>query len=279
MIPSRWQIHSQHTASFRNVAPVLWALTGIAAVAWAYFAQATAWRVQHFLALHQGLETLSIVVSALVFAVGWKAHSFNPQRNVFILACGFLGVALLDFSHMLSYVGMPDYVTPNSVAKGISFWLPARYLGAASLLWALALHWHAPGDAVSAGPRRFLVLGVVLGTVAVVHAVVFWYPHLYPETYGAAGLTPFKIAAEYGVIVLYIAALALLLHRARESAFFDVARLFAAVWVLALSEVFFTLYATATDLFNLLGHVYKVVGYYYLYRAFLWGPSRRPTGP
>lgn len=97
---------------------------------------------------------------------------------------------------MLSYVGMPDYVTPNSVAKGISFWLPARYLGAASLLWALALQWHAPGHVVSAGPRRYMVLGLVLGVVAAVHGVVFWYPHLYPATYGAEGLTPFKIAAE-----------------------------------------------------------------------------------
>ena len=63
-----------------------------------------------------------------------------------------LGVALLDFSHMLSYAGMPDYVTANSVAKGINFWLPARYLVAVSLLWALGLHWHAPGDSASAGP-------------------------------------------------------------------------------------------------------------------------------
>jgi exosortase/archaeosortase len=102
MTPSRWQIHSQHTASFRSVAPVLWLLTGAAVAAWAYFSMATPERVRHFLVLHQGLETLSIVVSALVFAVGWKAHSINPQRNVLILACGFFGVALLDFSHMLS---------------------------------------------------------------------------------------------------------------------------------------------------------------------------------
>ena len=104
-----------------------------------------------------------IVVSVLVFAVGWKAHSINPQRNIFILACGFLGVAMLDFSHMLSYAGMPDYITPNLVAKGINFWLPARYLGALSLLWALSLHWHALGESVSERPQRFAVLALVLG--------------------------------------------------------------------------------------------------------------------
>jgi len=125
----RLQIHPQHLASFKAVAPVLYLLTGGVIAAWAYFSVASPQRVGHYLTLHQVLETLSIAVSALVFAVGWKAHSLNPQRNVLILACGFLGVAILDFSHMLSFAGMPDYITPNSVAKGINFWLPARYLG------------------------------------------------------------------------------------------------------------------------------------------------------
>lgn len=76
---------------------MLYVLTGGVIAAWAYFSVASPQRVGHYLTLHQVLETLSIAVYALVFAVGWKAHSLNPQRNVLILACGFLGVAILDF--------------------------------------------------------------------------------------------------------------------------------------------------------------------------------------
>ena len=85
----RLQIHPQHLASFKALAPVLYLLTGGVIAAWAYFSVASPQRVGHYLTLHQVLETLSIAVSALVFAVGWKAHSLNPQRNVLILACGF----------------------------------------------------------------------------------------------------------------------------------------------------------------------------------------------
>ena len=85
----RLQIHPQHLASFKTLAPVLYLLTGGVIAAWAYFSVASPQRVGHYLTLHQVLETLSIAVSALVFAVGWKAHSLNPQRNVLILACGF----------------------------------------------------------------------------------------------------------------------------------------------------------------------------------------------
>jgi diguanylate cyclase (GGDEF)-like protein/PAS domain S-box-containing protein len=271
-----WKTHPQHAASFEAVAPTLWGLTGALVLAWAFFSVADLGRIQHYLLLHEGVETLSIVVSALIFAVGWKAHSINPQRNVFILACGFLGVAMLDYSHMLSYDGMPDYVTPNSVAKAINFWLPARYVGAAALLWAVALPWEPPSENTATGRGRFAVLALVVVVVVAIHVWVLWYPHLYPNTYGPGGLTPFKIAAEYGVIALYVGSLVLLLRRARTRASFDVARLFAAVWVMALSEFFFTVYVTATDPFNLLGHLYKVAGYYYLYRAIFVGTIEAP---
>lgn len=272
----RLQIHPQHLASFKAVAPVLYLLTSWVVVAWAYFSVASPQRVGHYLTLHQVLETLSITVSVLVFAVGWKAHSLNPQRNVLILACGFLGVGIVDFSHMLSFDGMPDYITPNSLSKAINFWLPARYLGALTLLWAVAMHWRAPGDVATPSPRRFGVLALVLGLVGGVHVVAFWFPHWYPQTYDAQGLTWFKVGAEYGVVALYGVSLALLLRRSRERAAFDVARLFAAVWVMALSEIFFTFYVVATDLFNLLGHLYKVIGYYYLYRAIFVGTIEAP---
>ena len=52
------------------MAPVLYLLTGGVIAAWVYFSVASPQRVGHYLTLHQVLETLSIAVSALVFAVG-----------------------------------------------------------------------------------------------------------------------------------------------------------------------------------------------------------------
>ncbi|MFN3414623.1 MAG: MASE3 domain-containing protein, partial [Thermoanaerobaculum sp.] len=40
-----------------------------------------------------------------------------------------------------------------------------------------------------------------------------------------------------------------------------------AALAMAMSEYFFTLYALATDVYNLLGHVYKIVAYGFLYRG------------
>ena len=97
--------------------------------------------VSNYLPLHTLLETLSIVVGALVFAVGWHAARRDTPRNVLILSSTLLGVSILDFSHLLSYAGMPDYVTPSGPDKAIHFWLAARGLAALGLLCAAALPW------------------------------------------------------------------------------------------------------------------------------------------
>ena len=45
---------------------------------------------------------------------------------------------------------------------------------------------------------------------------------------------------------------------------------------MALSELFFTLYASVTDVYNLMGHLYKVLAYLFLYRAIFVETVQRP---
>src|SRR5690606_24609124 len=103
------------------------------------------------------LEITAVAVSVLIFAVGWNTHALRPNRTVLLLACGFLGVALLDFSHTLSYAGMPDYITANSVEKGINFWLAARYLVALTLLLVVLPDARALSAPPRAAPRQVLM--------------------------------------------------------------------------------------------------------------------------
>lgn len=54
-----------------------------------------------YLPLHTGLEILSIAISLLIFGVVWSLRNESLPRNVSLLAYAFLGVGLLDFTHML----------------------------------------------------------------------------------------------------------------------------------------------------------------------------------
>lgn len=133
-----------------RLATVLASLTALSLLGLAAFGQALP-RVPGFLTWHMLLEVLAIVVAALIFAVGWNTHALHRQRNILLASCAFLGVAILDFSHMLSFPGMPDFVTPSDPEKGIHFWLAARYLAAFALL---ALAWRPWQSLRTPTPRR-----------------------------------------------------------------------------------------------------------------------------
>ncbi len=103
--------------------------------------------IPEYLPLHTILESFTVVVASLVFSVGWNAYRRELPNNVLFIACAFLGVAILDFSHMLSFTGMPDFVTPSGPNKAIYFWLAAQLVGC---------HHAAYGRHQALAPKRIL---------------------------------------------------------------------------------------------------------------------------
>lgn len=183
-----------------------WLLSGLAmlfVVVWQAPGFYSVQGMASYLPLHMFAETFSIVVAMLVFGVAWNAYSNERPSNIVILACALLAVGLVDFAHMLSFKGMPEFVTPSGPEKAINLWLSARLLTALALL-AVALR--------------------------------AWQPQ---TTYDAASL-------------------------------------FAATVITILSELSFTLYSDVADVFNLLGHIYKIVAYFFIYRAVFVASVREP---
>lgn len=226
-----------------------------------------------FLPLHIGLETLSVAIAALVFATVWSARDEALPQGIVVLACAFLGVALLDFSHMLSYDGMPAFMTPGSTEKAIDFWLAARLLGSAGLLAMAGL---APRPA-RGWSRPALVFAGVLLLVAVVHALILrapdWLPHSFVP---GQGPTAAKTGVEYLVIALNLLAALLFWRHLHRPRVYSNAKLCAVACLMAMSELLFTRYAQVTNLYNLAGHVYKVLAFALLYQAAFADTVRLP---
>ncbi len=226
-----------------------------------------------YLPLHTALETFSFVISFLVFGVVWNAYARERAGNLVILACVFLAVGLIDFLHTLSYKGMSAFVTPGDPEKAINFWLAARYLAAAGLALTALRPWRPlthPG-------QRYAWLAGALALTALVGWIGLFHQEVLPRTFiEGKGLTPLKIGAEYMLVALFAGAAMLFFLRARRGAPYDAMSLFTAAVVSILSELSFTLYSDVTDVFNLLGHVYKVIAYGFIYRAVFVESVRAP---
>lgn len=258
-------IAPQYLAEMRTNAIVFLVMALLLALLYILPDPAWAKGLSHYLPLHTLLETASIVISVLVFAVGWNTYSKNLPDNIILLSCLFLGVGLLDFSHMLSFAGMPDYVTPSDPEKAINFWLAARGMAACALLIVAFNPWQSlPGRT----KNRYLILSIVLAITAVAHWLFLFHQNVIPHTFiPGQGLTPLKVVLESGIIALNIAAAVALFSYTKLPQTFNPAALFGAVTAMALSEFCFTLYANVSDIFNLLGHIFKLISYIYIYRA------------
>lgn len=219
----------------------------------------------NYLPFHILMETLAVAIASMIFVLGWHARQSARTYRTTLLACAFLGVALLDFTHMLSFEGMPDMVGPSDTEKTINFWLMARLFAAAGLLSVAFL----PTRLIPQRTRWLMLASTVLCLIFL-HWLLLFQAHLLPATFDPdTGLTPFKIACEVVLILLYGAAAFKFWLTARQTQQLGLLALAVAAATMVLSELFFTLYSNVTDVYNLLGHIYKLTAYGFLYRALI----------
>ena len=277
--PRLWGLDPSHLPTLRRVLPFLMVLAGIQLLAWLInttpgtSSTPGASVIPYYLALHTLMETVSIVIAMMVFAVGWNNFEKLSSGNLALSASVFFAVGLLDFSHVVAYVGMPDFLGPNDANKHLHFWMGARFLAAFVLLVVCIRPWEAQ---ISRNMKRGVLVGVVAlvvvlnwGAVAHKEALPVWFVL-------GEGLTWPKKALEYLYILMNLVAAGVLLLRMRAPQPFNAALLFAAVVTLAMSELYFTLYTTMTGAYNVLGHVYKVIAYLFIYRAVVVETVERP---
>lgn len=220
----------------------------------------------NYLLFHSLVETFSIVIAFSVFAIAWNTRRLIGNGYLLFLGLTSLFVGGIDLLHTLAYRGMgvfpgagPDLAT--------QLWVAARGLQALSLLAAPAFLDRSPRPPWVLGAGALLAGGLV--------AAVFTgrFPACFVE---GQGLTRFKVLAEYAVIGA-VGAAALLLRRRRsefEGGVYRTLLLFLAATVGA--EAAFTLYHDVYGVANFIGHLFKLLAFYLLYRALVATGLARP---
>ncbi|HEX5622883.1 MAG TPA: EAL domain-containing protein [Sulfuricurvum sp.] len=269
-----FNLHPTHYPAMRHVALAI-AIMAAAMISIIFLPSMVETRgLKDYLPLHTALEMSSIIIAMLIFAVGWNPYSNKLPSNITLLSILFFGVAVFDFSHTMSYTGMPDFVTPSGVEKGIYFWLAARLLSSVGLLLFLFI----PIRPLRSNIYNYLLFGVIVTLIAIVHWVVFYHQELIHHTLfiEGEGLTLLKIYTEYTIISLNLVAAVVLLHRMRKPQSYHAPALFGALCIMAMSEFFFTLYAHVSDVYNIFGHIYKSVAFLFVYRAIFITTVEKP---
>ncbi|MFA7382773.1 MAG: EAL domain-containing protein [Desulfurivibrionaceae bacterium] len=218
------------------------------------------------------VEMFAALVSVLIFSTGFHIPDKQRRAAPIILAAAFLAVGLLDFLHLLSYPGMPDFFTPNTPEKGALIRISARLLAAAALLVYALL----AGTAGNSPPRSRL-LCASLGYALTWGVLSLMQPRWFPALFGTEQtLAAFKMHAGQLVISLHLAALAALAFRWPLSAGSGMKLLAPALILLIGEELCFILSTISPRQLDMLGHVNKALAYLLLYRGMFFESVRLP---
>jgi signal transduction histidine kinase len=214
----------------------------------------------HYILFHSIVELFSVAIAWGIFALAWNSRHLMHNNYLLLLGIAYLFVGNLDLLHTLSYKGInvfPGY-GPNLPTQ---LWIAARYLESLSYFIAPFFLGRALNFRLTLGAYIFAFALLVL-------AIFSW--NLFPVCYvEGQGLTTFKIVSEYAICAILVAALGLLVQRRQE---FDRTILRLVAWsMLAMiaSEMAFTFYVGVYDLSNMIGHYFKVVSFYLIYKAII----------
>ncbi len=212
----------------------------------------------NYLLFHILVELFSIVIAVSLFIVAWNLRRTITNHYILFVGIAYLFVAVLDTFHTLSYKGMGVFAI-DSADTATQLWMAARFLQGASLL-------AAPYFLKRKLYSGFTVFLFTAFTALILGSIYLW--NLFPACYiEGRGLTPFKIAGEYIISSILLMALIFLY---KNRCHFDAAVLrWIGVSIVAtiVSELAFTFYVGVYDISNLLGHFFKIIAFYLIYKA------------
>ncbi|WP_100403501.1 bifunctional diguanylate cyclase/phosphodiesterase [Bacillus sp. FJAT-42315] len=228
--------------------------------------------VTNFLSFHTALELLSIAVAFAVALQGWLIFPHTLSKHRLFISAAFLSIGIFDLFHVLTYKGMPFFLTESSSQNATWFWIVARLTLAISLLAI-----YSREDQITNKRFRNHTFALFSLYSLVISFIIFTFSDKLPLlVIHGVGLTPLKKGIEYFVCFLFLFTIILIFEKYRDSKKKEYLPLIIALSLSLYSELIFTLYNHVYDWMNLLGHVFKVSSYYFFLKGIYVATIEKP---
>jgi hypothetical protein len=223
----------------------------------------------NYLLFHSLAEIFSIVVAISLFLITWNSKQYIKNKYLSFVGIAYLFIAFLDLLHTLAYKGMPIFTDYDYYANQL--WIGARYLESITLVVAF---YYLGEENITFNPNIIFAVYTLI-TLLIALSIFYWklFPVCFVEGFG---LTPFKKISEYIICLILIAGIILLYrNRAKFERDIYLILLFSLVCTIV-SELAFTFYVSNYGFSNLVGHYFKIISFYLIYKAIIETGIRSP---
>jgi signal transduction histidine kinase len=221
----------------------------------------------NYLIFHSLVEISTIVVAFSIFIFVLNVRPYFDNDFFEMIGIGYLFVAVVDLLHTLTYPGVGVF-GESTTNLATQLWLAGRFLQSATFLLA-------PLFLKRRLNRLLTLLAFSVVTFILVTSIFDW--GVFPKAFhDGIGLTDFKKISEFSIALVMLISAALI-YRSREAFESSVVRLLIASLFFAIAaEMIFTSYTTAFDILNFIGHIFKFLSFYLMYRAVIQTGFTRP---
>lgn len=214
---------------------------------------------KNYLLFHSIVELFSIIIAFSVFIMAINTYNFSNRKYFLFLGIAYAFVGSFDLLHTMSYKGI-NIVAYNNSNLPTQLWIIARYMESFSLLISFIV--------LDRKVKPFYIFICYSLTSALLLILLFMFP-IFPDCFiEGSGLTFFKIASEYVICVILITSMFILKLKKDEYRNHNLYRhLMLSLITTIISELLFTLYADVYGITNMFGHIFKVISFYFIYKA------------
>lgn len=220
----------------------------------------------NFLLFHCIVELICISIGILIIVIVINTYPFGVNSGILILGIAYGFISVFDGLHMLSYKGMG--VIGNSVNLSTQLWIIARCMESISIL--ISIYFFNKKTHFRLATFIYLIVSMLL-----ILSLFVW--RVFPDCYiEGIGLTDFKINSEY--IISEILLVSAFLMSRNKHIFKSKTYTFIMLSVLStvISELFFTFYIDVYDISSIIGHDFKLISFYFIYKAIIEANIKAP---
>jgi len=221
----------------------------------------------NYLLYHTIAELFSIIVAYSVFILAWNSKVHFKGHFLLLIGISYLFIGTLDLFHALSYKGM-NIFSDKSSQPPTALWISARYMEAVTMLISFSF--------LNKRINTAITFIIYLTVTSLIFFFIFYtnsFPLMFSES---GGLTDAKVISEYVICAIIICSLIVLYKNKKHFDPSVFGNIMTAYILTILTELTFTFYTSVYGHFNLLGHIFKILSFYYIYKAIIVTGYRHP---
>lgn len=219
------------------------------------------------LAFHTFIELATVLISFIVFILGWLTYNSSENRFLIFLSCGYFWVGILDLYHAFLFPGVNIFVQSSSNTT-IQFWMIARSLEALILLIAPFVF--------NRKINKYIIFFIIsLISIVSIHLV---FRNQFPLFFiDGKGLTPQKIYGEYLIVIILLSSIVSIVRHNKYMDKDEIIFVVIAITFTIMGEISFTLYdSLKATRYGVAGHILKLYSFWFIFRAVVITNIKKP---